>query len=425
MDGTELQVYAECREFTTAFLTKAGVTASTVDAQPLDPLAQPVPEAKHRPPAPEPAPALPPAPGRRKARVLLIEDDPGVRAALAKRLSEHHYTVLHEASGSAGLRTANKQRPDLILLDLGLPDIDGAQVLTRLRTVSDVPVIVVTARDDVGALLQGWSQGADDYLVKPVRVAELLARMDRVLRRRSSPEQWAEGVWDDGLIRLVSQSSEASVAGTPLQLTRTEFRVLDLLVRNSGVVQPSEKLLARAWEDVDSDTEKVKSTISRLRRKLEATAVGSASIVSARGIGYFYRAPEPSAAVPAGSGASSARVGYGHAANILSHLEARPADGDHLQVGSLHIQLSIRQVRVSGTVIELTTKQFDLLALLARRQGEVVTREQLLDSLWPGGGFELQRSLQVHVASLRSKLDGASRIEKIDNLGYRIVPAPR
>ncbi|MEV6582310.1 winged-helix domain-containing protein [Streptomyces sp. NPDC051582] len=423
VDGTAIRVCGQCLELTTAFLAQSGVAASTVHARPLDPQAESAPAATPGPLAPQPAPARTPAPGLRGTRVLLIEDDQRVAAALAKALSQHHYTILHEASGSAGLRTANKERPDLVLLDLGLPDIDGARVLTHLRTVSDVPVIVVTARADVGTLLQGWIQGADDYIVKPVGLAELLARMDRVLRRRSSHEQWAEGVWDDGLIRLVSQSSEASVAATPLQLTRTEFRVLDLLVRNTGVVQSSEKLLARAWDDTDSDTEKVKSTISRLRRKLEATAVGRASIVSARGIGYFYRAPEPSAA----AGSSSARAGYGHAAGILSHFHAQKAgaDSDHLQLGNLHIQLRTRQVRVRGTVIALTSKQYDLLALLARRPGEVATREQILDTLWPDGGLDRQRSLQVHVALLQSKLGMAARIEKIDDFGYRILPAPR
>jgi two-component system KDP operon response regulator KdpE len=406
---------------TVSFLIKSGVPAASVDVRLLPE------EADERMLDDGPVVATTPTAGVHRARILLIEDDPHVARALAGALTRHRYTVVHEASGSAGLHTAYAQRPDLVLLDLGLPDIDGYEVLTRLRAVSDVPVIVVTARSAVQDRLHGLNRGADDYLVKPYPVAELLARMERVLDRRRSAEQWAEGVYDDGLIRLDSQTFEASVADAPLKLTPTEFRVLDLLVRNTGTVQPFRKLLARAWDDPNGrDTEKVKFTISRLRRKLDSTAVGSTSILSARGIGYLYRAPGSSTADnPAPSRSPSSRSSYGHAGNVLSILRAEDPGGDRgetiLHMGSLRIELPTRQVSVRGSVVELTRKEFDLLALLARRPGAVIRREQIISELFPSVMAGAGRTLDVYVGSLRGKLPTPTMIETVRGVGYRLV----
>ncbi|MGW1302311.1 response regulator [Streptomyces sp. NPDC002514] len=147
---------------TMSFLLKSGVPASSVEVRLL-------PEEADERTADDGAPTIAPAPTTvvRGARVLLIEDDPHVAQAMIGALARHRYHVIHEASGSGGLRTAYAQRPDLVLLDLGLPDMDGYDTLTRLRAVSDVPVIVVTARSDVRSRLHGLNLGADDYVVKP------------------------------------------------------------------------------------------------------------------------------------------------------------------------------------------------------------------------------------------------------------------
>ncbi|MFF4749458.1 winged helix-turn-helix domain-containing protein [Streptomyces sp. NPDC002514] len=264
--------------------------------------------------------------------------------------------------------------------------------------------------------------------------------MERVLHRSASPEQWAEDVYDDGLLRLDSQSFEARVADAPLKLTPTEFRVLDLLVRNTGVVQSFRKLLARAWDDpTGRDTEKVKFTISRLRGKLDSTAVGSASIVSARGIGYLYRAPGPSTALsPAAPESPSSRSGYGHASNVLGILESqdpdsgpnpgRDRDRDRdsgeavLRLGPVRIEVPTRQVSVGGSIVQLTRKEFGLLALLARHPGVVIRREQIISEVWPTSGAETgRRLLDLHVASVRTKLRMPTLIETVRGVGYRLV----
>jgi two-component system KDP operon response regulator KdpE len=420
VNGAESQVCAECYDMTMSFLINSGVPASSVKVRPL-------PDEADERKVDAGAVAVAPARVGRRACVLLIEDDPQVAAALTAVLTRQCYAVIHEASGSAGLRAAYAQRPDLVLLDLGLPDMDGYEILKRLRAVSDVPVIVVTARNDVRDRLLGLNMGADDYVVKPYETAELLARMARVLHRLRSPEHWAENIYDDGLLRLDSQSLEASVADVPLKLTPTEFRVLNLLVRNTGVVQPFDKLLARAWDDPNRrDTEKVKFTISRLRKKLDSTAVGSASIVSARSVGYFYQAPGSSTAgSPAAPDSPSSRSGYGHAGNVLSILKSQNPDSHSretvLRLGPVRIELPTQQVSVDGSVIELTRREFDLLALLAQRPGVVIRREQIISEVWRTSWAGTGRTLEVHIASLRAKLRMPALIETVRGGGYRLV----
>lgn len=423
--GTESQVCADCRELAVAFLINSGVPGSAVEVRPLPGyMAERGSDEGATAIAPPPAPAT----ADHRARVLLIEDDPHVAAAQAAVLTRHRYSVVHKLSGSDGLRAAQAERPDLVLLDLGLPDMDGYETLTRLRTVSDVPVIVVTARADLRSRLHGFNLGADDYVVKPYASAELLARMERVLHR-AAPKQWVDHVYDDGLLRLDSQNFVAAVADAPLRLTRTEFRVLDLLVRNTGVVQPFRKLLARAWDDPDGrDTDKVKFTISRLRGKLDSTVVGSESIVSARGVGYLYRAPGPTApGTPAAPESPSPRPGYGHAGQVLSILESQdPAAAGTtpeaaLRVGPLHIESAAQRVSVDGSVVELAQKEFDLLTLLAQRPGTVVRREVLIAELWRAEWPGTARALEVHVASLRLKLGVRNLIETVRGVGYRLV----
>ncbi|OAR26911.1 hypothetical protein A8W25_01045 [Streptomyces sp. ERV7] len=309
VEGRESRVCGPCQERELSSLLGRGVPVSSVRSHRLtDPSEEPasVPSARH------------PAKG---ARLLLIEDDQGVRYALRHALVQRGYHVEAQPDGTGGLREAYAQRPDLVLLDLGLPGMDGSEVLKRLRLVSDVPVIVVTARSDLRSRVHLLDSGADDYVVKPFSIEELVARIERVLHRQTSG-RWTEEVYDDGTVRLDSVRREAQVAGTPLQLTGTEFRLFDLLVRNAGSVQPLDKLLARAWDTpTRSDTRKVKFMISRLRIKLDATPLGSASIVSARGVGYLYQ--QPSIPVAPDTEAPAPRTGYGHAGSILDKLNAK------------------------------------------------------------------------------------------------------
>ncbi|MBP2478886.1 two-component system KDP operon response regulator KdpE [Crossiella equi] len=293
-----------CHDRTVDFLLERGVDRGSVVSTPLTE------------PAPEAVPRRPEALETPRSRLLVIEDDSGVAEALTTALSRDGHRVRCVVEGRAGLRAAYTGRPDLVLLDLGLPDMDGLDVLRKLREVSDVPVMVLTARGDTRTVLRGFALGADDYVVKPVPLAELRARLGRLLHRQHARTRWAEPVYDDGVLRLDSTARVAHVNGTRLPLTPREFRLLDLLVRHADAVQPLDRILREVWDEPEAtDGVRVKFAISRLRQKLEATALGSACIVSARGIGYLYR---PHARP---SGPHTTGSGYGHAERVRRALE--------------------------------------------------------------------------------------------------------
>ncbi|WP_067471611.1 response regulator transcription factor [Actinomadura hibisca] len=180
-------------------------------------------------------------------RVLLVEDDERLAAALTTALTRHGHQVVRAGLAVDALRLAGAA--DFVLLDLGLPDLDGLEALRRLRRVSAVPVIVVTARTQERDVLRGLRSGADDYLVKPFRTAELMARMEAVQRRGTRPLPVRDQVVEVGDVRIDLEARQVTVAGTPVALTRREFDVLALLAREPGVVRGREEILDAVWGD--------------------------------------------------------------------------------------------------------------------------------------------------------------------------------
>jgi DNA-binding response OmpR family regulator len=222
----------------------------------------------------------------------MVEDDPDITLALRLLFTRAGYEVSHAGDGRSGLREAYASHPDLVVLDVGLPEMDGWQVLERLRDVSDVPVLVLTAHGQETDKVRGLRSGADDYLTKPFANAELLARVEALLRRSSNSATWASQVYDDGLLNLDPTGRRAYVQGTEVRLTPTEFRLLNALVRHAGAVLSPNQLLAQAWDDPTGiGQERVKFAVLRLRRKLGWTDPESSPIESVRGFGYRYRRP--------------------------------------------------------------------------------------------------------------------------------------
>lgn len=223
-------------------------------------------------------------------RVLVIEDDGDLTCALRTVLARAGYTVVIAATGRAGLRAFHDKRPAVVILDLGLPVLDGWEVLERVRDMSDVPVLILTADTLEADKVRGLRSGADDYLTKPFSNQELLARIDVLLRRRRLPDDKAE-VYDDGRLRMHYASREVLVDSRPVPLTPLEFRLLSVLVSHTGQVLSPGQLLERAWGDAyAADPRRVKFSIMRLRRKLGW--VGSPSPIQAvRGFGYRYVPP--------------------------------------------------------------------------------------------------------------------------------------
>jgi DNA-binding response OmpR family regulator len=229
-----------------------------------------------------------------KARVLVVEDDKDISLGIRTVLSRNGFDVMSSADGKDGLRVFHDSRPDLVVLDIGLPTLDGWAVLERIRDLSDVPVLILTAHGNESDKVRGLHNGADDYLTKPFSNRELAARLEALLRRPRSGQPQAE-VYDDGSMQVNLGSREVSVDGTPIALTPTEFRLLAALIRHPGQTLTPDQLLKLAWNDpLGIGPDRVKFGIMRLRRKLdgdsEGTGLGS-SIQAVRGFGYRYVAP--------------------------------------------------------------------------------------------------------------------------------------
>jgi DNA-binding response OmpR family regulator len=222
--------------------------------------------------------------GASVAQVLVIEDDPTIRTALTRALTDRGHAVTSAPSAMAGLQLALDQRPDLVVLDLGLPDVDGLEVLRMLRGVSQIPVIVATARDEERSIIAALDAGADDYVVKPFGGAQLDARIRAVLRR--GPEEAAGGAVEVGGLRLDARARDARLDDVRLDLTPREFDLLHYLASRAGEVISKRELLTEVWRLPYGGADKtVDVHLSWLRRKLGETALEPRYLHTVRGVG--------------------------------------------------------------------------------------------------------------------------------------------
>jgi two-component system, OmpR family, response regulator MprA len=220
------------------------------------------------------------------ARVLVVEDDEPIADVLRRSLRAEGHEVRSAADGVAALEAATEFVPDLVILDLGLPKLDGVEVVRRLRAEGDVPILILTARADTEDRVQGLDTGADDYLVKPFERQELLARIRALLRRRP-PRGSASLVIGD--LTLNPDSREVQRSGREIELTNREFELLEYLARNQKLVVSRERLLEEVWGyDPTDETNTIDVFISNLRRKLEAG--GEPRLLhTKRGAGYVLK----------------------------------------------------------------------------------------------------------------------------------------
>ena len=225
------------------------------------------------------------------AVILLVEDDVAIRTALTRALTERGHAVTWQPNGMAGLQALIEERPDVVLLDLGLPDIDGTQVLSMMRAVSEVPVIVVTARDDDADVVKALDAGADDYVVKPFGAEHIEARIRAVLRRSAS--QRAEGPLVVGDLVVDPRTRSASLENRQLELSRKEFDLLFALAQRAGEVVSKRELLAEVWRQPYGGGDRtVDVHLSWLRRKLGESAAAPRYLHSTRGVGVRLAAPD-------------------------------------------------------------------------------------------------------------------------------------
>ncbi|MBO8201049.1 response regulator transcription factor [Streptomyces smyrnaeus] len=231
------------------------------------------------------------------ASVLVVEDDQFVRSALIRHLTEAAHTVRSVGTALEALREVAQVGFDVVILDLGLPDLDGAEALKMLRGVTDVPVIIATARDDEAEIVRLLNAGADDYLVKPFSVAHLSARMAAVLRRTTgefggSGDSGGDAVLRVGGLVVDPQRRMAQLDGVVLDLTRREFDLLAYLAGRPGVVVPRKELLAEVWQLSYGDDQTIDVHLSWLRRKLGETAARPRYLHTLRGVGVKLEPPQ-------------------------------------------------------------------------------------------------------------------------------------
>ncbi|MFV0462376.1 MAG: response regulator transcription factor [Nostocoides sp.] len=220
------------------------------------------------------------------ARLLVVEDDADIALALRTLLVRAGHEVAEAADGALGLRRLHERHPDLVILDLGLPVMDGWELLRRIRDVTDVPVMLLTAAGREEDKVRGLRGGADDYLTKPYPTAELLARVDALLRR-SGQTRYSADDSVHGIVVLSPARHAVTVGSEPVPVSPLEFRLLSTFMQHEGQVLTAEQLLDQVWDDPTGiGPERVKFAVLRLRKKLGWADPATTPLVAVRGIGY-------------------------------------------------------------------------------------------------------------------------------------------
>ncbi|MGH3673885.1 MAG: response regulator [Pseudonocardiaceae bacterium] len=224
-------------------------------------------------------------------RVLVVDDDPQILRALKINLAAHGYTVLVAFDGTKALHVAAHEHPDVIVLDLGLPDLDGTDVINGLRGWCSIPIIVLSARTDSGDKVEALDAGADDYVTKPFGMDELLARLRAAVRRASTQSTGNDAVVQAGELCIDLAAKQVSRDGMLVHLTPTEWGVLELLVRHRGKLVSQRQLLGEVWGPrYQTESHYLRVYLAQLRRKLEPDASHPRYLITEPGMGYRFHA---------------------------------------------------------------------------------------------------------------------------------------
>jgi DNA-binding response OmpR family regulator len=229
--------------------------------------------------------------GMNGARVLVIDDDADIRGLVTELLSRAGLEVEGAPDGRVGLRTFHKSPPDLVVLDVSMPELDGWQTLERIRDLSDVPVLMLTARGDELERVRGLKAGADDYVVKPFGRQELVARVEALLRRSSAESAGTQDVYSDARLSIDFAQRSVTFDGRGVSLTPLEFKLLLAFVRNPRQVLSRDQLLELVWgSSYGVSGDQVKLYVGYLRKKLDPADPAKVPIETVRGFGYRYKA---------------------------------------------------------------------------------------------------------------------------------------
>ena len=224
---------------------------------------------------------------RIKEKILLIEDEKSLMSYITTILSYHEYEIIQTNNGNMGIHMAASHAPDLILLDLGLPDMDGITALERVREWSDVPIIVVSARQNEQEKVKALDLGANDYVTKPFNNDELLARIRSAIRiSKRTTNTRTESAFKNGGLMIDYEKRIVTVDGSNVQLTPTEYKIVVLLSRNAGKVLTHDYILRLLWGPHANENQTLRVNVANIRRKIEKNPADPAYIVTEIGVGY-------------------------------------------------------------------------------------------------------------------------------------------
>lgn len=223
-------------------------------------------------------------------RILIIDDEPQIRRFLRASLQAHDYIVLEADSGKEGVRQVTLQKPELVILDLGLPDTDGLDVITNLREWSKVPIIVLSVRSDEGDKIAALDRGANDYVTKPFSMGELLARMRASLRQKAEDSTDIGAIITAGSLVIDLVKRLVTVDGKPIRLSRKEYDLMRILASHPGKVITHQQLLQEVWgQGYVEETQYLRVYIGQLRQKLEQDPAAPKYLLTEPGVGYRFQ----------------------------------------------------------------------------------------------------------------------------------------
>jgi two-component system, OmpR family, KDP operon response regulator KdpE len=223
-------------------------------------------------------------------KVLVVDDEPEIRRFLRASLKTHRHEVVEADTGAKAVSTVREENPDLIILDLGLPDLDGVEVTKRIRSFSKIPIIILSVRSQEAEKIEALNAGADDYLTKPFGVGELLARIRVVMRRVGNTG--TQPVYQVDNLMMNLDRREVTVDGRHIDLTPTEFEILSILIQNAGKVVTQRQLIQKVWGAAyENEFRLLRVNISNLRKKIEPDQNQPCYVFTELGIGYRLKAP--------------------------------------------------------------------------------------------------------------------------------------
>jgi two-component system KDP operon response regulator KdpE len=226
-------------------------------------------------------------------KILLVEDEAQIRKFLRISLEAHGYTVLEARLAGDGLAICAEEKPDLVILDLGLPDLDGRQFIVRLREWSEKPIIVLSVRSDEAEKVEALDAGANDYVTKPFGISELMARIRALLRMRSEEKGDEASVFETGELRVDLASRTVTVGGKLVQLSRKEYDLLKILVNSAGQVLTHQQIIRAIWgPSREDETHHLRVLVGHLRQKLGDLPASPRYILTEQGVGYRLLSPQ-------------------------------------------------------------------------------------------------------------------------------------